>query len=177
MTNRNIHRWLSLPIAIFMLIVAVSGIYLQYLEFGGDESDRDQVNVASISRSDAELTAVLGEALSASREVRPRFAPERIEINLAGPAPQIILAEAGGRQAPKIEYDSSSGKAEFKGRPPMSLRGLMIGLHTGKIGGLAGLVLVMAAGIILAILSITGFIVYYDMWSRRRAAGKKGLFW
>ena len=46
----------------------------------------------------------------------------------------------------------------------------------GPSGGI-GLVLVMLSGIILLILSVTGLVVYYDMWTRRRKAGKKGLFW
>jgi uncharacterized iron-regulated membrane protein len=43
--------------------------------------------------------------------------------------------------------------------------------------GPVGLIIVMLVSIIFLVLTVTGFIVYLDMWKRRRAASKSGLFW
>ena len=53
----------------------------------------------------------------------------------------------------------------------------MIQWHSGKAIGPVGVLLVFVSGIALVVLSVTGGIVYYDMWRRRKSAGKTGLFW
>jgi uncharacterized iron-regulated membrane protein len=176
--NRTIHRWVSLPIAIIMLIVAISGIYLQFEEFGegGGEGNRAQ-QAKSALPADAEAADMLTKAIAAARAAKPELAAQRIELNFQRGEAKVTIAEAGGRGAPSVEYNAKTGEAIFKDRPPPSLRGIMIGLHTGKTVGMTGLILVMLSGIILTVLSVTGLVVYYDMWRRRRAAGKGGLFW
>ena len=116
-------------------------------------------------------------ALAAAREEKPDFSTQNLTLDFSGGLQGVALNGPSGRQAARISYDPASGTATYTLPPPSSIRGVVIGLHTGKIGGTVGLVLVMLAGIILSVLSVTGFIVYFDMWTRRRKAGKIGLFW
>jgi hypothetical protein len=39
------------------------------------------------------------------------------------------------------------------------------------------LIAIALVSIVFFVLTVTGFFVYLDMWKRRRAAGKSGLFW
>jgi uncharacterized iron-regulated membrane protein len=81
------------------------------------------------------------------------------------------------RGGPAITVDLKTGKAEVAEAPKPNLHVTMIMLHTGKFFGPVGLIIIALVSIIFLILTVTGFVVYLDMWKRRRAAGKKSLFW
>ena len=173
MMNRKIHRWTSFPIAVFMLIVALSGVVLQYDEMGGSKDGAGGDAVPAVLPDNEAISALVAQALSAANAAQPNFVAQSLTVSPG----KVVLNGPGGRGAASITYEAAKGKATYAPPPPQSLHGIMIGLHTGKTAGLIGLVIVMAAGIILSILSITGFIIYLEMWRRRRKARKSGLFW
>ena len=178
--NRSIHRWASLPIAIIMLLVALTGIWLQVYEFGDDEGRGERGGApaqAAAMPSPEEIGPMVTSALVAGRAAKPDFTPVSVTVTLAGGQPKVALNGPGFRQAARIDYDPATGDATYTPPPPASIHGLIIGLHTGKVGGILGLILVMASGIVLVVLSVTGLLVYIDMWKRRNKAGKTGLFW
>lgn len=174
--NRKLHRWTSLPIVLFMFIIAVSGVWLQFYEFEEAGEGRHGRSRQVALPADAEVSSLVGAALAAARAQKPDLPIRKIEIEFGDPAPKVVLGN-GDRRGAKVEYDGATSSAKFVPPPPMSMRGLMIQLHTGRIGGFMGLIVVMLGGLILTLLSVTGAMVYFEMWKARRAAGRKGLFW
>lgn len=173
--NRKFHRWVSFPVAIFMFVIAVTGLILQLEELGEKEQPKPAVQASAPRRPD--MTALLTQAVAAADKAKPDFKASKAEVNWADGKPVVTFSEGNGRMVPTIRYDATAGTAEYKPAPPKSLHVLMIGIHTGKMAGMPGMLLSLATGLILIILCITGLYVYVDMWRRRNKAGKTGLFW
>ena len=49
--------------------------------------------------------------------------------------------------------------------------------HSGYLFGLPARVLDLLAGLALVFLSVSGLIMYFEMYRRRVRAGRKGAFW
>jgi uncharacterized iron-regulated membrane protein len=173
---RQIHRWVSFPLIIFLFLVTATGVVLQLQETGEVFEGERPTPTASALPTDAELLAQVQKALIAARVVKADFPAQRLELDFSrGDAKaRFAMSPRGG---PAITVDMKSGKAEMVAAPKPNLHVTMIQLHTGKMFGPVGLIIVMLVSIIFLVLTVTGFIVYLDMWKRRRAANKTGLFW
>ena len=173
--NRKLHRWVSFPVALFMLVIAVTGLILQLEELGEKEQPKPAMQAAAPVRPD--VTALLTQAVAAADKAKPDFKASKVDVNWADGRPVVTFSEGNGRMVPTIRYDAAAGTAEYKPAPPKSLHVILIGIHTGKMAGMPGMLLSLTTGLILIILCITGLYVYVDMWRRRDKAGKTGLFW
>lgn len=173
---RQYHRWISLPLILVLALAIVTGIALQFEELDhiGGES-RPAATISSLP-DDAVLLAQLKQALVAARQADPNFAAQRIELNYAEdkPVAKFVITPRGGAS---VEVDLATGTARAKAAPPVSFHGLMIRLHTGQYFGATGIILVMAAGLALLFLCVSGGILYFQMWRNRRDRGKSSVFW
>jgi uncharacterized iron-regulated membrane protein len=176
--NRKIHRWVSFPIAIFLLLIAATGLLLQFEELTEEEGDERPVAAAqAIAMPGDAAGSLVTQALAAAQATRPDFQVKQVNLSWAGGSPSVTLMKGERRDEASMTYDPATQKATYVPAEPESFHRLLIGLHTGKIAGGAGIAISLLAGLILAILSVTGLLVYLDMWKRRRAAGKTGMFW
>jgi uncharacterized iron-regulated membrane protein len=173
---RQIHRWVSFPLVLFLFLVTATGVVLQFQEMGELGEERPAPPTTSALPADAELLAQVQKALIAARAAKADFPAQRLDLDFSrGDATaRFGVSPRGG---PSIEVKLKSGETKVEMVPKSNLHVQMIQLHTGKIFGSFGLIVIGLVSIIFLILTITGFLVYLDMWKRRRGAGKKGLFW
>jgi uncharacterized iron-regulated membrane protein len=166
-TMRTVHRWLALPIALVLLVIAGSGVALVYRLW---LSHNIPLKAAFFAR------AAPGEAAGAARPANRPEAPAR--------AQQLEPEQSITPRSQSAGRINLSGGLQVEGRPPISkmpraqmIQALLFFTHTGMIGGRAGEVLSILAGISLFVFSFTGAWMYLDMYRRRWRAGRKGLWW
>ena len=173
---RKWHRWVSLPLILVLALAIVTGIALQVEELDHIGGEGRPAPTVSTLPEDAVVLAELERALVAARQADPNFAAQRIELNYAEdkPVAKFVITPRGGAS---VEVDLASGIAQAKAAPPASFHGVMIRLHTGQYFGATGIILIMAAGLVLLFLAISGGLLYFQMWRNRRSRGKSLIFW
>lgn len=175
---RKIHRWASVTVALFLFVVAASGVILQVQKLTGDEEEEAEESfsgtVTTSTANDA-FAAMLARTLDAARVAAPNEPIASVELRLAGDAPEGVVT-LPGEPGRRIIVNAQSGKVtsdEAYERESLFLR-----IHSGEILGEPGVVMGILWGLGLVILSATGIIVYLNMYVKRRAARGKGkIFW
>jgi uncharacterized iron-regulated membrane protein len=175
MTNRKIHRWLSVIGIIFFLSVAATGIWLQIEAiFGEDEAAREAMativsptalssplpsNAVSLDKARTALLARYGNRPVASVDWVIKAPVPAYVFHLDGAEPIKVTVNA----ATATIITSQSDGEDWVMR-----------LHTGEIFGDGGKFLGLAWGLALIAMSITGIILYLKMLRARRtgSAGK-----
>lgn len=178
---RQYHRWVSLVAALFLLVVATTGVILQVQKLTGadadaaDHGDKDPAAALTTAMPSQTYATLVGRTLDAARARAPNS--PIASVSLKGKEEQVqgvvILTGDPPRQ---LTIDARSGrliKDETRDRDSLILR-----IHSGAVLGKPGVVLGVLWGSALVILSVTGAWVYLSMYRRRRkASGKSGLFW
>lgn len=172
---RQIHRWISLVAAAFLLIVATTGVILQVQRLTGENEDHDREASTALAMPANAYAPMFARTLEVARARAPGRPIASIELQLAGDEPKGVVTFPGdpGRQITVDPRDGKVLKDEAHEAESLILR-----IHSGEILGEPGVVLGVFWGSALVVLSITGFIVYLELYRRRRkASGKSGLFW
>ena len=175
MTNRKIHRWLSVVGIIFFLSVSLTGIWMQgEAIFGEDETAREAM--AEIT-SPALLSVPLpGPAVTmdtARAAVFARYGNRpvaSVDWVIKAPVPAYVF-HLDGAEPIKVMVNAATA-AIIKSEPDGE--DWVMRLHTGEILGDGGKFLGLAWGLALIAMSITGIILYLKMLQARRSgsAGK-----
>ena len=172
---RQIHRWISLVAALFLLVVATTGVILQVQRLTGEDEDHDRDAPKALAISAEAYAPMFAKTIEVARGREPKRPIASIELQLAGDEPKGVVTFPGdpGRQITVDPRDGKVLKDEAHEAESLILR-----IHSGEILGEPGVVLGVFWGSALVVLSITGFIVYLELYRRRRkASGKSGLFW
>ena len=196
---RALHRWLMLAAIVPLLYVVCTGLLLA----GGDlwslsHPDRRPVEIAAIHEGDGTLRAGPMRALAApgqgtlSKADLPRMLATTLAAAKAaghGPVTSVTLRQVGGMvegtvtlggpDAAAVRVNAATG-ALLDAKPPATSGTWHIILkswHRGNVAGLPGILINLAAGGLLALLSVTGLVLYFLMLVRRRAIGRTGVFW
>ena len=179
---RKWHRWIGFPAALFLFFAAVTGFLLAFTEFfGEDEALREATRalispVTLSSGSDSVQRAVARAAATASR-ITPGAPIDKIEIQFKGAQPTVTIftGRPKGGEDRKLVLDARTGallkNEEYVDKP------FLIRLHSGEAFGDGGLVFAMFWALALAVLSATGFAIYFTMRGKRERTGMKRVFW
>ena len=184
MTNRKIHRWLSVVGIVFFLSVSLTGIWMQAEAiFGEDEAARERM--AEIS-SPASLSAPLSlnpVSLDKARNVvLARFGNRpvaSVDWVIKAPVPAYVF-HLDGAEPVKVTVNAATA-AIIKSEPDGE--DWVVRLHTGEILGDGGKFLGLAWGLALIAMSISGIILYIKMlqaWrigSAGKVSGWRRYFW
>ena len=175
MTNRKIHRWLSIVGIVFFLSVSLTGIWMQgEAIFGEDEAAREAmaeiVSPASLSAPMSLNPASLDKARNV---VLARFGNRpvaSVDWVIKAPVPAYVF-HLDGAEPVKVTVNAATA-AIISSEPDGE--DWIVRLHTGEILGDGGKFLGLAWGLALIAMSITGIILYLQMLRGRRAgsAGK-----
>ena len=175
MTNRKIHRWLSVIGIVFFLSVAATGIWLQIEGiFGEDEAAREAMAEITSPASLAVPLPANAVAMDKARAiVLARYGNRpvaSIDWVIKAPVPTYVF-HLDGTKSVKVSVDAATA-AIIKSEPDGE--DWVVRLHTGEILGDGGKFLGLAWGLALIAMSITGIILYLKMLRARRtgAAGK-----
>ncbi len=175
MTNRKIHRWLSVVGLIFFLSVAATGIWLQIEAiFGEDEAAREAM--AEITSPASLAVPLPGPAVTIDTARAAIFARygnrpvASVDWVIKAPVPAYVF-HLDGAEPIKVTVNTATA-AIIKSEPDGE--DWVVRLHTGEILGDGGKFLGLGWGLALIAMSITGIILYLNMLRARRtgSAGK-----
>jgi hypothetical protein len=194
---RKAHMWLGLIASLFLLVIAVTGIYLNHKntlggllgikkpEKGDDEKTKPVPNLAGGSASElANLPVSFAEALSTANGLLGDAVIDRVELK---PEKGRWVYKVKARTGVEAVIDSATGRAQLKGEllsysskpadtresAPTETSSIDWGkaikdLHTGKIGGDAGKLLVDLVAGTLIVLTLSGIYLWVVPTLRRR---------
>lgn len=172
---RQLHRWTSLPLILFLVLILGTGVYLQVEEIGKIGAARP-APAAQAMPDDMAIQQQLATALTKARAAAPDFNATRIELSL-NPQKQTTRFATQPRGGPFVEVDHVNGAVKADMNPATPLHVTMIRLHTGQAMGATGVILTLLSSVILLFLALSGAWLYWQMWQNRKSRGHAKLFW
>lgn len=179
---RQWHRWIGFPAALFLLFAAVTGFLVAFTEFFGEEESlreatRALVSPVTVSSPATAWSDPIARAIASVASISAGAPIDKIETQFKGDHPTITVftGKPGGGEDRKLVFDAKTGtlvKNEVYADKPFLYR-----LHSGEAFGDGGLVFAMFWALALAILSLTGFTIYFTMRGKRELTGIKKVFW
>ncbi len=183
---RKWHRWIAFPASIFLLWAATTGAIVAFSEFFGEEEalrerTRDLVSPVTVQSPPAAWEESLTRAVHAVAEQSAGAPIDKIEMQFKGDRPTVTLftGKPSGGEDRKFVVDARTGavvSTESYADKPLLYR-----LHSGEAFGDGGLVASMLWGLALAVITVTGLVMYVRIWRVRRlhhpATGLRRIFW
>ncbi|HUO23994.1 MAG TPA: PepSY-associated TM helix domain-containing protein [Caulobacteraceae bacterium] len=191
---RTLHRAISVLAAAFLTVVCLSGAWLAVESLGLELNMEAMRSLPPSARpkpappvalKDAALPGMMQTTLAAYAKTVPGGGVRVVRLRYYGSMPQgvIVSDEPTARQ---LVYDASTGRRVSETEPGYPRVGFPFGwqahqtaksIHRGDAFGLTGRFMDLLSGLALIYLSVSGVVMYLDMWKRRRALGRKGLVW
>ena len=180
---RKLHRWFGLVSGVFMIIIAITGAALQ-VEMTLNNHPALRVKTQApppmppLSDSDKEkIGVIVAASINEVGLSHPDLSIGAIQVNRSPRGVSVSIGE-GGRGGKMLKYDEHIGSLIPIEQPaPDKLHKFLIDLHGGFLFGPVGQVISFLMGAALVLFSVTGLVLYFDMFARRRKIGKKGWFW
>jgi uncharacterized iron-regulated membrane protein len=187
---RTLHRGTSIVAAVFLSIVMLSGTWLavESLCFGlynaAHQPGPGTPRVNPISPlPDAAVATMLATTLAAYEAAMPDVSARVIRLRYYGGMPQGVVV-TGKQEATQLVFNAATGRRASETEPGYPPTGFPFGwqahqwakkIHRGDIFGLSGRLMDLFAGLSMVYLSISGIVMYYELWSKRRRAGRSRL--
>jgi uncharacterized iron-regulated membrane protein len=193
---RSLHRSVALLAAGFLTVVMLSGTWLAieslYRGFYAARITQHgaipfpQVWGGAIDVStplrDAELPGMLHTTLA----VAPGQAIKAVRLRYYSGMPQGVVIAGLGDDTRQLVFNTATGSWASLTEPGYPPTGFPFGwqahqiaknIHRGSFFGLTGRLMDLFAGLCMFYLSISGIVMYSDLWNRRRKSGRTGPFW
>jgi uncharacterized iron-regulated membrane protein len=196
---RSLHRAISLVAALFLLVVSTSGTMLALDAFGLGIYQLTHKNAGKYARfpigsvgdfssplPDAKLPDMLQRTLSAGHSAVRASPIKVVRLRYFNGIPQGVLIAGSGDSTAQLVFNTDTGKPMSltePGYPKTHYRfgwqehELMKKIHRGDAFGVPGRLMDLFAGLSLIYLSISGGVMYANLWRRRRSGGRTALFW
>jgi uncharacterized iron-regulated membrane protein len=115
--------------------------------------------------------------MASAHQIAPDAPVDKIQTQFKGDQPTITVftGKPTGGEDRKLVFDANTGSLlenEVYADKPFLYR-----LHRGEAFGDGGLVVAMFWALALAILSVTGFTIYFTMRGKRELTGIRKVFW
>jgi uncharacterized iron-regulated membrane protein len=189
---RTVHRAIGAVAAAFLVVVVLSGSF-EAINSGGSAVYRIVHGgrpglTADVSSplADAELPAMLHATLIAFRAASPDAPVKVLRLRYFAGMPQGVVVAGLADQTRQWAFNTATGGAAPLQAPSYPPTGqtfgwqwdqIMKGVHRGDAIGLPGRLMSLFAGLSLVFLSLSGLVMYLDLWGKRRKLGRYGLFW
>jgi uncharacterized iron-regulated membrane protein len=178
---RKWHRWIGFPAAVFLLFASVTGFFVAGTEFFGEEealreATRDLSSPITTSSPSNTWSESISRAVASAQQRAPGAPIDKITMQFKGDIPTVTLylGKPGGGEDRLLVFNAGSSQlikeAAYADKP------LLNRVHSGEWFGDGGLVFAMFWAIALAILTVTGLIIYWTM-RRRNPVGLQKVFW
>lgn len=197
---RSLHRWVAIVAAVFLLNVSISGTLLSidsvglgiYMKSHQDPSKPGRqfpfgmVGDLSSPLQDAQLPAMLQSTLSSFHAEHSSSPVKVLRLRYYNGMPQGLVIYGAGDDTRQVVYNTATGTRTSTTEPGYPYTGFPLGwkwhelvkqIHRGDIIGIPGRFMDLFAGFSLVFLSLSGLVMYLDLWRRRRRAGKSAPFW
>lgn len=180
---RKLHRWIGFPAAVFLLLVAGTGVWLECERFfGAEEAERERLRdqtSAFTARSvgAAEFGAGFEKARAAAAARAGEQPLDKVVWQLKGDAPTVTFFfgprdKLAGR---RIAVNARTGEVLKEEGPQED--SFILKLHSGEALGDGGMVLGMVWGLALIALTVTGGVLYFRMRPKSPQTGLRKVFW
>jgi uncharacterized iron-regulated membrane protein len=183
---RSAHRVISLTAAIFLILVAFSGTWLGFESVFNALGRKPGAKVeASSPLSDTEVQQMAGATLAAMKATEPGTPIRVLRLRAYGAMKQgvVITGDAVTRQ---LVFDTRNGQLASLNSPDYPSNGFPFGtqvhenikhFHAAMPFGVIGRLFDLFAGLSLVFLCISGLIMYFELWLRRRKSGRSAFIW
>ena len=182
---RKIHRWVSLPACLFLLVVAITGALFQATKlFGGDEAERENqasaVSRYTLARAPGDVAVMIDRAMKAVAAATGKSAADvrlnSIDLQFkADPQRVVVYAATSGGEGERFTVDAATGAILSREADGESL---LVRIHTGEVFGDAGVFMGLLWGTAMVVLTVTGVWLYWKMYRARASVkGWRRIFW
>lgn len=186
---RKLHRWISTGAMIFIAYVVLTGTTVAINELinpasfgaGGGEIAAAETIVGPQAPlpPQAEVERMVALALESARRAEPTAPLTKavVALRIRDGRPEARVTFGGGFNAVVVTVDAATGQILRRGDDGAHFNTLLQRIHSGALYGKAGQVAVVLTGLSLITLSVTGALMYLDLFGRRRRLGKSAPFW
>jgi uncharacterized iron-regulated membrane protein len=191
-TWKTLHRAISTIAAVFLVVVTLSGSWLavESLVFGYRmTAARGQPRVrppdALSPLNDAALPDMLHTTLAAYDKAMPGVPVRVVQLRVYNGMPQGAVV-SDGEVAKQLVFNTNTGRRVNSDELAYYPKGFPFGwqahqvaksVHRGDFIGMPGRLMDLIAGLSMLYLSISGIVMYWELWTKRRRAGRKALIW
>ena len=189
---RTAHRSVAIAASLFVTVVVFTGaalalndIGVSYYRLSHHGQRPGMTSDASKPLADAELAPMLHTTLAAFRKALPDTPVKAVRLRYFAGMPQGVVI-SGGPSTRQLAFNAATGRKAplwAKGYPvtgqPFGWQWDQVakGIHRGDFIGLPGRWMSLLTGLSILFLCISGAANYFELWNKRRRAGKLGLFW
>jgi uncharacterized iron-regulated membrane protein len=195
MKARQLHRG-TMTVAAFLIVYwVISGLtiaivdatdrYQAWAILGGGPGARLNDNAAAARSVPAPdiLSNGIAKALSSTRNMPIAG----VDYRMTGDIPRLELSEANGERDTELRFYAETGEPmsplvadgdPFRAPPVYTrLRERIKSFHKGDAFGLPGQLIGLLTGGALIVMTLSGLVLYLQLWRARRRVGQAGLFW
>lgn len=193
-TWRQLHRWIAVVMALPLMIVTFSGMWLAIESAGlavyfarmGPPSGDPLRPGALTPLDDARLPAMLATTLAAARDDTAHATIKVLRLRDYAGYHQGVIVTGGEEESRQLVFNAQSGAKMSLTEPgypsvpfPFGWQAHEVAknLHRGDIAGMPGRWLDLLAGAALIYFSVSGLVMYVQLWRKRAAGGRRALFW
>ena len=177
---RAFHRWIGAATALFMIVTASTGLFLQLnlLVTGtAPPGHEERIYVEATPIEDGEkVAAAAREAIAIARSKGVNLDVTQLTVDLKGGETNVILGDPRNRE-PVAVVNLRTGKILPSPFEKYMLHGIVQDIHAWYFIGIFGQFLSALLSIGLIILSVTGLQMYWKLYAARRKLGRLALFW
>jgi hypothetical protein len=192
---RTLHRWSSIVASLFILVIALSGTWLAveslifgyYLTAHLPKPGQPFVRQTGVNPlPDAQLPGMLSTTLAAYKSSLADQPLKVLRLRVYGGMPQGVIIAGLGDDTQQVVFNAATGRKASLTEPGYPPTGFPFGwqahqiakqIHRGSYIGLSGRLMDLLGGVAIIYLSVSGAVMYVDMWNRRRRSGRRALLW
>jgi uncharacterized iron-regulated membrane protein len=182
---RSGHRAISLAAAVFLMAVAFSGTWLGMESTVHTFLAKGPVPEQSAPLSDRDVVQMTAATLAAFRQTEPQTPIKVLRVRVFAQMKQGVIV-TDGPETRQLVYNTDTGKTMSLTEPGYPNGGFPFGVqmhenmkhfHSGQMLGLTARWMDLFAGLSLIYLAVSGLTVYFQLWSKRRSAGRGRFVW
>src|SRR3954464_12139972 len=178
---RKWHRWIAFPATLFLLFASITGFVLAFTEFFGAEealreATRSLVSPVTSASAPSAWTDPIARAVKIVNDSAPGAPIDKIELQFKGDHPpvSVFTGKPSGGEDRKFVVAAATGTLDQV--EAYTDKAFLIRLHSGEAFGDGGLVVAMLWALALAVLSVTGLIIYLRI-RKPNPVGIEKIFW
>ena len=191
---RVLHRWISVGAIVLIVWLIGTGIVLSANNVGqlikmqiatGSTSKEGEFADLSKPIQDTEIAPLAAIGLAAFARDHPGVAMKTLRLRYYANHAQAVII-AADKDTSQLVYNAKTGAPMTGSEPgypdtyyPLGWEGNQVlkRLHRGDSAGMLGRWLVTLAALSICYLSISGLVIYFKEWERRRKTGRGELIW
>jgi uncharacterized iron-regulated membrane protein len=152
---------------------------------GGGRGRRNPIDFI-IPLRDAEVQDMTAVTLASMQELHPNELIKAIRLRIYGQVKQGVVISSGGDVTNQYVFNADTGAPDSlteQGYPESNFPfGVQVHenikhFHSGAMFGIPTRLMNLFAGFSLTFLSVSGLVMYFDMWRKRRKGGRNSLVW